>query len=108
VARWQCQKSWTSIRTNLDRERSWWKASRTAKQALCIESQHSETSREPHYESAAPQVAVSHASFYCRLETKYLLTKFLESFVTLNLSFNLSDGFTWQNIKKESMPLGVT
>jgi hypothetical protein len=96
VARWQCQKSWASIRTNLDRERSWWKASRTAKQASCIERQHSETSPEPRYEYATPQVAVSLASFTLQVGNEIFVAKFSESFVTLNLSFNLCDEFTWQ------------
>lgn len=93
MARWQCQKSWASIRTKLDRERSWCRASRAAKQASCIEHHRSEASPEPRYESATPQVAVSHTSFILQVGNGIFGTKFSESFVKLN--FNLYDEFTW-------------
>lgn len=107
VARWQCQKSWASIRTKLDRERSWWRASRTAKQASCIEHHYSDASLEPRYESATPQVAVSHASFILQVGNGIFGTKFSENFVKLNLSFNLLMNLLGRSEKKHAFKWNI-
>jgi hypothetical protein len=82
VARWQCLKSRESIRTILDSESSRWKASRIAKQASCIERQHSGTSRGTRHESGAPQLAVSLVYFLLL----FVNTEFAKTFLGLLLN----------------------